>query len=71
MYIGVFVGDRELLNFTWELVYIPTSGCLAETLCYVSYHNYSRKYWWELNLVVEPKIAIAKILADFDLVVAR
>ena len=25
---------------------------------------YSRKYWWELNLAVEPPIAIARILAD-------
>ena len=29
----------------------------------------SRKYWRELNLVVEPKIAIARILADLNLVV--
>ena len=30
---------------------------------------YSWKYWRELNLVVEPKIAIARILADLNLVV--
>ena len=30
---------------------------------------YSRKYWWEINLAVEPKIAIARILADLNLVV--
>ena len=31
---------------------------------------YSRKYWQELNLAVEPKkIAIARILADLNLVV--
>ena len=30
---------------------------------------YSWKYWWELNLVVEPKIAIARILADLNLAV--
>ena len=30
---------------------------------------YSRKYWWELNLVVEPKIAIARILVDLNLAV--
>ena len=30
---------------------------------------YSRKYWRELNLVVEPKIAIARILADLNLAV--
>ena len=30
---------------------------------------YNRKYWWELNLAVEPKIAIARILADLNLVV--
>ena len=30
---------------------------------------YSRKYWQELNLVVEPKITIARILADLNLAV--
>ena len=30
---------------------------------------YSRKYWRELYLVVEPKIIIARILADLNLVV--
>ena len=30
--------------------------------------SYSRKYyWWELHLAVEPKIAIARILTDFNL----
>ena len=27
---------------------------------------YNRKYWRELHLVVEPKIAIARILADLN-----
>ena len=27
---------------------------------------YSRKYWRELNLAVEPKITIARILADLN-----
>ena len=30
---------------------------------------YSRKYWRALNLAVEPKIAIARILADLNLAV--
>ena len=30
---------------------------------------YSRKYWWELNLTVEPKIAIVRVLADLNLAV--
>ena len=30
---------------------------------------YSWEYWWELNLAVGSQIAIAKILADFNLVV--
>ena len=30
---------------------------------------YSRKYWRELNLAVDPKIAIARILADLNLAV--
>ena len=29
----------------------------------------SQKYWQELNLAVEPKIAIERILADFNLAV--
>jgi hypothetical protein len=32
-------------------------------------NNDSRKYWRELNLAVEPKIAIAKILAVLNLAV--
>ena len=31
--------------------------------------SYSWKYWRELNLAVEPKIAITRILADLNLVV--
>ena len=31
---------------------------------------YSQKYWWELNLVVEPKIDIERILVDLNLAVA-
>ncbi len=34
-----------------------------------SYVPYNRKYWRELNLAVEPKIAIAIILADLNLAV--
>ena len=30
---------------------------------------YSWKYWQELNLAVEPKIAIARILANLNLAV--
>ena len=30
---------------------------------------YSQKYWRELNLAVEPQIAIARIFADLNLVV--
>ena len=29
------------------------------------YVPYSQKYWQELNLAVEPKITIARILANF------
>ena len=29
---------------------------------------YSRKYWRELNLAIKSKIAIARILADLNLV---
>ena len=34
-----------------------------------NYLPYSQKYWEELNLAVEPKIAIARILADLNLAV--
>ena len=41
-------------------------GCVSECTCI----PYSRKYWRELNLTVEPKIAnIARILADLNLAV--
>ena len=30
---------------------------------------YSRKYWWELNLVVGSQITIANVLADLNLAV--
>ncbi len=35
----------------------------------VAWIPYSRKYWRELNLGIEPKIAIARILADLNLAV--
>ena len=35
------------------------------------YIPYSLNYWWELNLVVEPKIAITTVLVDFNLAVAQ
>ena len=38
----------------------------STTLYYIPY---SRKYWRALNLAVEPKIAIARILADLNLAV--
>ena len=36
---------------------------------YVNVIPYSRKYWRALNLAVEPKIAIERILADLNLAV--
>ena len=40
----------------------------------MAYHQrgtvlYSRKYWRALNLAVEPKIAIARLLVDLNLAV--
>ena len=40
--------------------------CTAKNLIILLY---SRKYWWELNLAVEPQIAITRILADLNLAV--
>ena len=42
----------------------------ARYSCTYYYHiPYSRKYWWELNFAVEPKITIVRILADLNLAV--
>ena len=44
------------------------TSTLTKTMLIVSMLlPYSWKYWWELNLAVEPKIAIARILADLNL----
>ena len=44
----------------------PKSKPYCMMLCKVLY---SRKYWRELNLAVEPKVAIGRILADLNLAV--
>ena len=36
---------------------------------YLEIPYYSQKYWWELNLAVESKIAVARILVDLNLAV--
>ena len=43
-------------------------NCISIITVHRSYEviPYSRKYWWELNLAVEPKIAIVRILADLN-----
>ena len=50
------LGQASQHDMTWRLT---TGMCIL----------YSQKYWRELNLVVEPQIAIAKIFADLNLVV--
>ena len=47
----------------WPLLRIGSVGRLGNEI------PYSRKYWRALNLAVEPKIAIARILADLNLAV--
>ena len=42
---------------------------LTFIVCMAHYVPYSRKYWRALNLAVEPKIAIARILANLNLAV--
>ena len=64
-------------NHNWNTIHdLPEFGLIQ--LAYVSdllslYPTYdlpySRKYWRELNLVVEPKITIERILADLNLAV--
>ena len=47
-----------------------TEGPLSVIPLYNGMHIlYSQKYWRELNLASEPKIAIARILADLNLAV--
>ena len=46
--------------------------CIAHVSCFQSRLRslpYNWKYWWESNLAVEPKIAIARILADLNLAI--
>ena len=58
-YLSVTIGSRSRII-----------KALLFLTCMLSVHIlYSRKYWRELNLAVEPKIAIARILADLNLAV--
>ena len=47
---------------------VYTMSCVASFPAFLNL-PYSRKYWEELNLTAEPKIAIAKILVDLNLAV--
>ncbi len=50
-----------IINTVWqEFSVFRLSGQKAH--CPWNNIPYSWKYWWELNLAVEPKIAIARIL---------
>ena len=55
---------------TISSVWSSTRLCLIATRKLLDYQGewydilYSQKYWRELKLAVEPKIAIARILAD-------
>ena len=51
---------------TWEILAKFLYCCVYLSMPILPY---SRKYWRELNLVVEPKIAIARILSDLNLAV--
>ena len=57
------------LPTNFKILFYP--NCISIITVHQSYEviPYSRKYWWELNLAVEPKIAIARILADLNLAV--
>ena len=54
---------RTTLNKRVRLQGTRKMGCKAHII------PYSRKYWRALNLAVEPKIAIERILADLNLAV--
>ena len=62
---GLEISVVELaVEYTWL-------NCIIISLAYNIERciPYSQKYWRELNLAVEPKIAIARILADLNLAV--
>ena len=50
-----------------NILYTPM--LIIDTHAHILNIPYSQKYWRELNLAVEPKITIARILADLNLVV--
>jgi hypothetical protein len=63
---------QSFMNTRCKVCAPPTSGMgvVSARLHLGGLHiPYSRKYWRELNLVVEPKIAIARILANLNLAV--
>ena len=53
----------------WHIILTVSMHPMAYWAMYVYSLPYSRKYWGELNLAVEPKIAIGKILAGLNLAV--
>ena len=51
-------------------IYLLKGGVMRVAEClHVGILLYSQKYWWALNLAVEPKIAIARILVHLNLAV--
>ena len=59
-------GDKVRIQRTCIVVLFVWNWGQGET---VNFIPYSQKYWRALNLAVEPKIAIARILADLNLAV--
>ena len=66
-----WLSDVAFLNFSMIYVITPHSAIYYNViiLCVRILIPYSRKYWQALNLAVEPKIAIPRILADLNLAV--
>ena len=65
--LEVFLGS---LSFLYQFAnHVSKFQAGQQTSVPVSEIPYSRKYWRELNLAVEPKIAIARILTDLNLAV--
>ena len=58
--------DSRGEGWTGNACTVRDTVCINHPILYIPY---SRKYWWELNLAVGSQMAIAKVLANFNLAV--
>ena len=60
------LGYAETYSLMAKRMIVHVHICITRIYAII---QYSRKYWWELNLVVGFQIAITNVLADLNLVV--